>query len=256
MQVCKSSFQRHRSKNHKSKTLLLGMLISMFSQGPGLSAEDYLKQGNDYYKKGNYKNAALLFEHCVRQSPKDLKARYHLANTYLKLNKLAQAKAQYDYCIKNSIDPTFLRNCVLAVQHIERLQNPTANPTPDSPAAAEAVKVTAKEQAAQSRDDDKMKRYREKVAELEARKEMILNEAKERGRIIVAEAQKRLEEAEANTNQRLRNIHTGERRLGLTDAQELEIIGPARAEAKKLMDDAELRVRGIQMPPEPILERK
>lgn len=62
-------------------------------------AGDYYSVGVDAFKKGAYDKAALNMEHAVRISPKNVNARYYLAQVYLMQNRIADAIVQYNRII-------------------------------------------------------------------------------------------------------------------------------------------------------------
>lgn len=62
-------------------------------------AADYYFVGVDAFKKGVYDKAAANFEHAVRINPKNVNARYYLAQTYLMQKRVFDAKTQYNRII-------------------------------------------------------------------------------------------------------------------------------------------------------------
>lgn len=58
-------------------------------------AGDYYLVGVDAFKKGSYDKAASNLEHAIRISPKNVNARYYLAQVYLSQNRIPDAKNQY-----------------------------------------------------------------------------------------------------------------------------------------------------------------
>lgn len=62
-------------------------------------AADYYFVGVDAFKKGVYDKACLNLEHAVRINPKNVNARYYLAQTYLMQKRTNDAKEQYNRII-------------------------------------------------------------------------------------------------------------------------------------------------------------
>ncbi len=212
------------------------------------AGEDYYKQACEKYEKGDYEGARHLFMHINKYAPTYAPAHYQLGNTLLKLNRLAEAKASYELCMQHTKDPALIKNCQTAVQHIL-----TEGPK-RAQAASVVGKAAAQLDARASRDRARFERYQAAVAEVEKQRNSILNEARERVRKIKEDEERHVKEAEGSTNQRLRNVVTGERRVGLSDDQEAEIRAPYQQEAQKIMRIAEDRARVIRMPSVPTYE--
>ncbi len=62
-------------------------------------AGDYYFVGADAFKKGVYDKAAANLEHAIRISPKNVNARYYLAQTYLMQKRVNDAQQQYNRII-------------------------------------------------------------------------------------------------------------------------------------------------------------
>lgn len=212
------------------------------------AGEDYYKQACEKYDKGDYEGARHLFMHINKHAPSYAPAHYQLGNTLMKLNRMSEAKAAYELCIQKTKDPVLIKHCSTAVQHI------LADAGRRAQAAAVVSKAAATMDAKASRDRDRFERYQAAVAEVEKQRELILKEARERVRKIKEEEDRRVAEAEGSTNQRLRNTVTGERRMGLTADQELDIRAPYKQEAEQIMRIAQDRARVIRMPSEPVYE--
>ncbi|MEI8128172.1 MAG: tetratricopeptide repeat protein [bacterium] len=74
---------------------LLFMLIFATNAWAG----DYYFVGADAFKKGVYDKAAANLEHAIRISPKNVNARYYLAQTYLMQKRVNDAQQQYNRII-------------------------------------------------------------------------------------------------------------------------------------------------------------
>lgn len=80
------------------KKILFGVLIC-FSFAQNAFAGDYYIVGVDCFKKGLYEQSSRSLEHAVRVSPKNVDARYYLAQCYLSQNRLQEAQEQYNRII-------------------------------------------------------------------------------------------------------------------------------------------------------------
>lgn len=55
----------------------------------------YYNAGLSAYKKGNFSQSSLNFEHAIKFTPENVNARYYLAQAYLMQNRISDAKNQY-----------------------------------------------------------------------------------------------------------------------------------------------------------------
>jgi len=77
---------------------------------PGLpaaqaAASQYFDLGTSYYQRGDYMAASAAFSWALRDTPNDANAHYYLANTLVKLGRMAEAQAHYGAAIRLSKDP-------------------------------------------------------------------------------------------------------------------------------------------------------
>lgn len=79
------------------KILLSFIFVSMFSANAW--GEDYYFAGVDCFKKGLYEKATTNLETAIKITPKNVNARYYLAQTYLMQKRIDDAKTQYDRII-------------------------------------------------------------------------------------------------------------------------------------------------------------
>ena len=76
------------------KKFFLVCFILLISSAKVFSA-DYYSVGVDDFKKGAYDKAASNFEHAIKLNPKNVNARYYLAQVYLVQKRIEDAKNQY-----------------------------------------------------------------------------------------------------------------------------------------------------------------
>jgi tetratricopeptide (TPR) repeat protein len=65
-------------------------------------ANNYIKKGNDAYRKGDYNAAIENYKDALRKDPSNNIARFNLANALQKRNKINDANKNYDLVIKES----------------------------------------------------------------------------------------------------------------------------------------------------------
>lgn len=221
-------------------SLVLIASISLALQGAGKSAAEYYKEGLDLYAKGDFQKASTLFLHVSNHVPTHTGAIYHLANCYMKLGRNVDAKSTYQRCLGGADEAT-KAHCQTAIDHLDKIIN----------AAAAKPATTAQESRKSNREEESMRRYTEQVAELDKRREHIMNEAKAAAQKIRNHYKERITHENEHSNQQIKNSVTGERKTGLTSAQEDEINDEMEREIEHIMDMARQRVKGIQNPPQP-----
>ena len=80
------------------KKIFIGLIV-MFILSSNAWAEDYYAVGISYYKKENYSKASENFERAIKINPKNVNARYYLAQTYLMQKRIDDAADQYNRII-------------------------------------------------------------------------------------------------------------------------------------------------------------
>lgn len=78
------------------------ILVSLFLVGlfaGNVFAGDYYAVGVDCFNKGLYDKSSKSLEHAVKISPKNVNARYYLAQSYLMQKRISEAKNQYNRII-------------------------------------------------------------------------------------------------------------------------------------------------------------
>ena len=69
---------------------------------------EILMQGNEYYKKGEYKAASGVYEKSLELDKNNIAGRFNLANAQYKQNQFDQAASNYLTILKNTTDPSIL----------------------------------------------------------------------------------------------------------------------------------------------------
>ena len=80
------------------KKFFLSLFLIFFTASHSI-AGDYYVVGADCFKKGLYDKATTSLEHAVKVSPKNVNARYYLAQSYLAQKRTDDAIKQYDRII-------------------------------------------------------------------------------------------------------------------------------------------------------------
>ena len=83
---------------------VLYVSIFAFLFGTSVSAAltnitDYYTYGVSYFQKGDYQNARVAFETFLKNYPNNENARYYLAQCYIRLNKIGDARTEYNKII-------------------------------------------------------------------------------------------------------------------------------------------------------------
>src|SRR5262249_7864101 len=69
------------------------------STNPNVRKQKYLKSGQTYFDKGNYRSAEIEFRNATAIDPRYEEGHYQLAQTYLKLGELSAAKRELDVTV-------------------------------------------------------------------------------------------------------------------------------------------------------------
>jgi tetratricopeptide (TPR) repeat protein len=223
---------------------------------PAAQATDLFKDGCQLYANRDYQRAARYFSIIIRSNKKYWPAYYQLANTYLALQEYELAKKYYEECIEHMPDYKTAKSCKLALDHIAVMQPgsgaPAAampGPAPDDPKEDPLVVEAQKRKDLQK--EEAKKQYEKELEISDKRKSDLLSEAMKKAAAIRAEAQQRIQDIHDNGNQWVRNPESGEVGVGVSQRVYDDITNEAEERAKKIIDEAELRARGIQKPREP-----
>ena len=81
------------------KFFLSSCLVFLLANNASVFAGDYYIVGVDCFKKGLYSQASSSLEHAIKISPKNVNARYYLAQSYLIQKRTEDAIDQYDRII-------------------------------------------------------------------------------------------------------------------------------------------------------------
>ncbi|MGA8265279.1 MAG: tetratricopeptide repeat protein, partial [Ignavibacteriaceae bacterium] len=82
------------------KILIISALIANFALAS--QVDELMKQGNDAYKNGNYKDAVTNYEKLVHQGYEGVSLFYNLGNAYYKDGKLGYAILNYEKALRLS----------------------------------------------------------------------------------------------------------------------------------------------------------
>ena len=103
----------------RAQTTLMVAVFAGLCAGtlPALAVTDF-ERGNELYAKGQYKAAADAYVDAVCASPKSYVPHYQLANTYLKMGRLAEAQTEYEMCLEMYPDARTKANTKKALAYI------------------------------------------------------------------------------------------------------------------------------------------
>ncbi|MDX2107150.1 MAG: tetratricopeptide repeat protein [Candidatus Melainabacteria bacterium] len=239
-----------RFKHRSILTILvtIGSMAFFASLAPSARAADLFKDGCDLYARKDYQRAARYFIVVIRRNKTYWPAYYQLANTYLALDEYDLAKKYYEECIERLPDFKTAKSCKQALDHIAVLQK-TPGAQIDEPKEDHAL-VAAQKRKDEQKEEAK-KQYEKELESSEKRKSDILQEAMKQAAAIRAEAQQRIQDIHDNGNYWVRNPDTGEIGVGIPKTVYEDITKDAEERAKRVIDQAEARAKGIQPPREP-----
>ncbi len=114
---------------------ILCIALALSSAGP-VQADTVLNQGIAFYKAGQYSRARDYFISAVKKSPMEWQAHYELANTFMRMNELPQAREQYTECLKLSPEESVAKLCGQMIAYIDHASGakPFGPTTPATPA--------------------------------------------------------------------------------------------------------------------------
>ena len=93
-----------QQKNKKLKFIFTILIAFVFSTLHAQDVNRIIKQGNDAYKKGDYKNAASLYKTSLSKDSKNINAKFNLGNALDKQNDAVDAEKFYDEVASASTD--------------------------------------------------------------------------------------------------------------------------------------------------------
>lgn len=76
---------------------------------------DYLEQGTNYYRQGDFLSASAALNWAIRQTPTNANAHYYLANVLVKLGRMSEAQNEYQRAFTLSQDPKIKTYCQAAL---------------------------------------------------------------------------------------------------------------------------------------------
>ncbi len=100
-------------------TALMIAVISGLCIGalPAFAATDF-ERGTELYSKGQLSAAADAFIDSICAQPKAYPSHYALANTYMKMGKMAEAQTEYEMCLEMYPDKVTKSNCHKALKYL------------------------------------------------------------------------------------------------------------------------------------------
>ncbi len=225
-------------------TLILGNILAL----PAV-AQDEFAQGRSLYSQGKYASAIVSLQKYLAANPGSYQGYYMLANCYVQVKDLVNAKHCYALTLTNQPDNTVREHCLQAIERIGLtlappvVQKPT---TGTSGSSAKSSSGKSEQKAGSDEDKDEVVSPQRKRGEEEIAR--IMADAKVRADRIREEQKEGLERyKEANSRWfKVQKGDTYERVFGIKPEWETEFLAPYDLQIQKIMDDAEHRCNGIR----------
>ena len=229
----------------------LALMVNTLSPSGAAFASESLDQGMKCYKEKNYQEAKKYLEQAAKEDPKSWQAHFYLGHTLMSLGRVADAKYQYETTKRVSNHPGVKAHCDKALAQVTAYYS-KMKPAPVLKKTASAGGGGSDEDEMNGGDEAKKEGDKKaadaapldkRAAEIKAKRDAILNKAKEECDKIKKEADAQIEQEKNNPNMRFRNPDGGE---GISKAREAEIKKEAEDKCKRIMGDAENRARGYR----------
>ena len=88
--------------------IFITVVILISGQLKAQEINEILMQGNEYYKKADYKAASGVYEKSLELDKNNITGRFNLANAQYKQNQFDNAASNYLTILKNTTDPSIL----------------------------------------------------------------------------------------------------------------------------------------------------
>lgn len=209
------------------------------------------EMGLEFYQTGDNVKACHYLEHVAKLKPTFWPAHYALGNTYMKMGKLEMAKSAYMNCLNNMPDVPTCKNCSKAMEYLNvAIAEKQRTQDPNSLISPEVQKKIAQVEA-DNKAENEAHEARVKIAT--ERRDQILAEGHKEAAAIRNRLAEQLKWIDENTNQYVINRETGVVRTGLDVDTHAELTAECEAQVKRVMELAEARARGIQIPNAPTI---
>jgi len=208
-------------------------------------AQDGFALGRNFYSQGKYANAVVSLQKFLAANPNSYQAYYMLANCYVHLKDLVNAKHCYALALTNQPDATVREHCLQAIERIGLTLTPPVVQKPTTGVSG-ASKTAAEKTGAEGEEKGEAVSSQRKRAEEDIAR--IMADAKVRADRVKVEQKEGLERYK-EVNSRWYKIQKGdtyERQFGLKPEFESEFLAPYDQQIQKIMDDAEHRCNGIR----------
>lgn len=232
--------------------MLVALLLSIGLPAHAANRDKNLYElGLEFYQTGDYVKACLYLEHVARLKPTFWPAHYALGNTYMKMGKLEMAKSAYMSCLYNKPNIPTCKNCSKAVDYLitaiaekEKNQDPNALVSPVGQKKIAQVEVDNKAET---------EAHVAQVKTALAKRDQILAEGEKEAAALRSKLEEQLRWIDENTNLHVINRETGVVRTGLDVYTHAELTAECDAQVKRVLELAEVRARGIQIPKAPTI---
>ncbi|MCA9818945.1 MAG: hypothetical protein KC652_27835, partial [Cyanobacteria bacterium HKST-UBA01] len=178
----------------------------------------------------------------AKEEPNSWQAHFYLGHTLMTLGRVNEAKHQYEVCKHVSNHPAVQAHCDKALSQVEEYNAKVKPQAGGSTASSNAGTASGGEETtadAEPSPEDKRK------AEIQAKKDKVMQEARDQCSKIRQEAEAQIRNEKAGSNQHFR-YSDGSIGTDISDEREAEIRGAAEEKCKRIMNSAEARARGYR----------
>lgn len=215
--------------------------LALTTAGTAMASES-LDQGMKLYKEKKYQEAKTALEQAAKEEPNSWQAHFYLGHTLMTLGRVNEAKHQYEVCKHVSNHPAVQAHCDKALSQVEEYNAKVKPQAGGSTASSNAGTASGGEETtadAEPSPEDKRK------AEIQAKKDKVMQEARDQCSKIRQEAEAQIRNEKAGSNQHFR-YSDGSIGTDISDEREAEIRGAAEEKCKRIMNSAEARARGYR----------
>ena len=215
------------------------------------SGKNPYEMGLEFYQTGDFVKACHYLEHVAKLKPTFWPVHYALGNTYMKMGKLELARLAYMNCLYNKPDVPTCKNCSKAMEYLNvAIAEQQKTQDPNNLISPEVQKKIAQVEA-DNKAETEAHEARVKIAT--AKRDKILAEGDKEAAVLKAKLEEQLKWIDENTNQYVINRETGVIRTGLDVDTHAELTAECDAQVKRVLELAEVRARGIQIPNAPTI---
>lgn len=207
--------------------------------------------GLEFYQTGDYVKACHYLEHVAKLKPTFWPVHYALGNTYMKMGNLDMARFAYMNCLYNKPDVPTCKNCSKAMEYLNVAIAEKQNTQNSNSQISPQVQKKIAQVEADNKAETEAHEARVKIAT--EKRDKFLAEGQKEAAAIRNKLEEQLKWIDENTNQYVINRETGAVRTGLDVDTHADLTAECDAQVKRVMELAEARARGVQIPNAPTI---